>query len=659
MAGDYNPFTTGAGYALYNTPTELLDRALALSPPAPTNGIGKIVTNSIGEKYRWLGGGDYEAVSLKDPSTPGGTRGAGDTGNGIDPTSGPVTAPVAQATAAPQSADMFQRLVKHYEGGDSYTKGYGGADLSNSPVDQYGFPIWEGNMGPQGISHAAGGYQFEPSTWHTYAKQLGITDFSPASQDKVFQAAYADQGTDPWLPYNTKLRAAYAAALGGKMLPDFGNARFASALMPKDPLGRAIALSQAPMLGGQQDDSGGDPAPDVSGAPSPMVAGGGAPPSPLSGIQDTLSQLGKLTSQGYGFNPSATLARMAAGFLGGKGPAQSLAGGFAGFGEGQQQGQADNLKLLSLAGGLQGTAIKNFTALVTAGVPPAQAAAVSGMHLPGSAQGAVGSNVNGDEFLKSLDPNMASQVKAIADGRMQFPSGFALKTPYWQNVLRNVAQYDPSFDAVNYNARAKTRADFTSGKSAQNVTSFNTAIGHLGTLAKAADDLNNGNYPMYNGIANYISQAKGDPRVTSFETAKQAVADELTRSFRGSGGNVADIVGWEKQLNAANSPDQLHAAVKQAVDLLASRINAVGEQYKKGLGTTASPLELLTPSARKTLVNIPGGNELISELGGNPNDYMSSQSPPSTAATAGRVIYGPNGQQMKLSPDGTRWVPAT
>jgi hypothetical protein len=44
---------------------------------------------------------------------------------------------------------------------------------------------------------------------------------------------------------------------------------------------------------------------------------------------------------------------------------------------------------------------------------------------------------------------------------MQFPNGPALKTPYWQNMLRNVAQFDPEFDAVNYNARSKTRADFT------------------------------------------------------------------------------------------------------------------------------------------------------------------------------------------------------
>lgn len=133
--------------------------------------------------------------------------------------------------------DTFGALVRHYEGGNSYTNGFGSTasnpiDLSNAPLDQNGFPIWEGRMGPQGNSRAAGAYQFEPGTWAPYAQKLGITDFSPASQDAVFQAAYADQGGKPWLPYNSKLRAAYNATLAGNMIP-FGNSRFGASLMPQ------------------------------------------------------------------------------------------------------------------------------------------------------------------------------------------------------------------------------------------------------------------------------------------------------------------------------------------------------------------------------------------------------------------------------------------
>jgi hypothetical protein len=188
-----------------------------------------------------------------------------------------------------------------------------------------------------------------------------------------------------------------------------------------------------------------------------------------------------------------------------------------------------------------------------------------------------------------------------------------------------VAQYDPTFDAVNYSARSKARNDFTSGKSAQNVTSYNTAIGHLGTLQQAAEALNNGSYPALNTVTNAYANATGDPRIKAFTTARQAVADELTRAFRLSGGNVSDIKGWEANINEAGSPEQLKAVIKQAVDLLGSRIHATADQYKRGMGTTANPLDLLTDSAKKTLRALPGGDQLIQELGGGQVAGMTGQ----------------------------------
>lgn len=222
--------------------------------------------------------------------------------------------------------------------------------------------------------------------------------------------------------------------------------------------------------------------------------------------------------------------------------------------------------------------------------------------------GTLSFNTSGDEFLKSLAPSIATQVKALADGRMAFPTGYQLTKPYWQNMLQAVSQYDPTFDAVNYNSRNATRKDFTSGKSAQNITSFNTAIGHLDSLDKSIDSLNNTNVPAWNAIANSVSTNVGDTRyqaaAKNFAAAKNAVVDELTRAFRGSGGNVHDIEGWEKTLDTADSPVALHQAVQQAVELLKSRIDAVGEQYKKGMGTTADHVQLLTPKAREALARL-------------------------------------------------------
>lgn len=229
-------------------------------------------------------------------------------------------------------------------------------------------------------------------------------------------------------------------------------------------------------------------------------------------------------------------------------------------------------------------------------------------------------NPTGQAVLDSVPPQIASQVKALAEGRMQFPSGFALKSPYWQSMLSLVSQYDPSFDAVNYNARANTRKDFTSGKSAQQVNALNTVVGHLSELSDKADALGNGSTPFVNSVKNWISRQGGSQKVTNFETAKQAVADELTRVYRQAGGSEQDIKSWEQSLNAANSPEQLHGAFATISDLLESKLNALQNQYSQGMGTNA--VQMITPQARQAL------------------DKLAGKSAP---ATKGRVVYDING----------------
>ncbi len=118
--------------------------------------------------------------------------------------------------------------IKRYESGGNYTVGYGGADLSAAPLSTDGFPQWAGKDN----SHAAGAYQFEPGTWAIYADRLGITDFSPKSQDAVFAACFAVRRFSDWLPYNTKLAAAVKAA-GGTAMYSLGATWLAMSRVPQ------------------------------------------------------------------------------------------------------------------------------------------------------------------------------------------------------------------------------------------------------------------------------------------------------------------------------------------------------------------------------------------------------------------------------------------
>jgi spore germination cell wall hydrolase CwlJ-like protein len=214
----------------------------------------------------------------------------------------------------------------------------------------------------------------------------------------------------------------------------------------------------------------------------------------------------------------------------------------------------------------------------------------------------------GADYLATLDPTTRSEVNAILDGRMVVPSGAALRSPQIARLVAAAAQADPAFDQANAGARAKTRADFAAGKAAQNVVSLNTALGHMGELDQAIDQLHNGSFTPANMIGNAFSQTMGEPTVSRFNAAKTAVADELTRVFRGGPGSEADVKGWLSQLDASKSPAQLHAVVRQMSDLLASRVDALGDQYAQGMGVTRDGMTLLHPDAAATLARLGGQN---------------------------------------------------
>lgn len=207
-------------------------------------------------------------------------------------------------------------------------------------------------------------------------------------------------------------------------------------------------------------------------------------------------------------------------------------------------------------------------------------------------------DTHGGDYLKTLSPTIAAQVKAYAEGRQPLPTGFALKSPYFQNMLRMVTQYDPTFDAVNYNARASTRRDFTSGKSAGTINSMNTALGHLNQLDQAATALNNSDYPKWNSIANWFSQETGQAAPKNFKAAAGLVAEELTRVYRQAGGSEADINRHLADLDVNASPEQIHGVLYSIAELLKSKLDAMGEQYNQGMGTTEDPLRLLNGPAQ-------------------------------------------------------------
>jgi len=89
-----------------------------------------------------------------------------------DPTEDQIIAAFLDALAVGESADV--------DGEPIYNELYGGAHFS----DYSQFPDWPGVRTKSGsMTHAAGRYQFEPSTWRDEQTRMRLPDFSPDSQD--------------------------------------------------------------------------------------------------------------------------------------------------------------------------------------------------------------------------------------------------------------------------------------------------------------------------------------------------------------------------------------------------------------------------------------------------------------------------------------------
>jgi len=136
--------------------------------------------------------------------------------------------------------------------------------------------------------------------------------------------------------------------------------------------------------------------------------------------------------------------------------------------------------------------------------------------------------------------------------------------------------------SVGTQVAKRSAIDFTSGPDARTLTNFNTAQEHLKQLDSAATALGNGDTQLFNRIGNDFATATGSPAPTNFDAVKNAVAGEVSKTFKGSGATDAEISQIENTINRAQSPAQLRGAIKTYSDLMQSKKDALRQQYEQG-----------------------------------------------------------------------------
>lgn len=289
----------------------------------------------------------------------------------------------------------------------------------------------------------------------------------------------------------------------------------------------------------------------------------------------------------------------------------------------------------------------------TVSVPPtAGATGVAGAGNPSINQEGTGGGLTGNALLDhavrtgQLDQGTANEVQQILDGRAQYPSP-SVRTPRAMMIRNMVALADPTFDAVNYNGRANTWKDFTSGPTARNVIApINQTMMHLSTLSDKIDALGNKDYYGGDLLRSWLINpvARRDPeaanRIRQFETARDAVARELSRVFKGANISDSEVKDWESKVNAASSTTELKGFIQTAIELLNGRIEATADQFHRGMGGTRNFADLIMPEARQAYAKITGQQPQGTGTGGQvdvgaPSGKGDLRPPPQQGQNAG------------------------
>jgi hypothetical protein len=209
--------------------------------------------------------------------------------------------------------------------------------------------------------------------------------------------------------------------------------------------------------------------------------------------------------------------------------------------------------------------------------------------------------------LKRYPTQVQNLAKGLMNYSLPFPSYQLGREAQkgggvWTTALQAAMEADPSFDSTQYPARAQLVKKFAALTGADNKTALNTAILHLDSLHENQQKLNNFSSPLLNAPINYLEQhVTGDPRQGNVEASANAVADELTRAFRGTGGSEAEVQAWKNLVGGVNqSPQQQQGVIDNAVKLLSGRLRQLRQQYVDGMGRPPE-YKMLAPDSRAIL----------------------------------------------------------
>jgi hypothetical protein len=186
----------------------------------------------------------------------------------------------------------------------------------------------------------------------------------------------------------------------------------------------------------------------------------------------------------------------------------------------------------------------------------------------------------GSVDLQNNPPTDSERIIAqkMADGDMAIPNVSA-RNPTGARLAALAFQLNPNLTQQLYATRQSAYKAIGSGKTGDQVRSFNVAYNHLGTLDDAIGALNNGGPPAMNKVLNTIATQTGQSAPTSFDTGLAMVKGELVKAIVGSHAGEEDRRNAMAGVNSASSPQQLADSIKMVKDLILGQASGIKGQF--------------------------------------------------------------------------------
>jgi hypothetical protein len=266
----------------------------------------------------------------------------------------------------------------------------------------------------------------------------------------------------------------------------------------------------------------------------------------------------------------------------------------------------------------------------------------------------------GPEYLKQYSPEVQSAVQNYVDGK-SMPTGNARKG--WTMKIKTIAQKysqdmgDP-VDDNTFAARRTMRTQLSSGTPGSVGGQRNAGqvmLGHLDTVANAAEAMGNWNPGVFPDLAHVVNGAMQSgstaqaAKANGLNDAVQRYVAEVEKYYAGGVGAQSARDEAEKRFSSVKTPTELAAAIQAERNLGESKLNVVDGQIRTTLGEKgAAQYPSITPQVQQHMKNI---DATVARLQGRGSAAPASASAPlRPAPPPGNYIYRGAGQPLVPAP---------